>query len=100
MALVWGVDGSIGATRPWAPEPLDLDELVHRPAFHADAACKESSANFFPRVGEDSRPAKAVCHTCLVQDECRAWALAQGTTLSGIWGGTTGLERRMMRRGS
>jgi WhiB family redox-sensing transcriptional regulator len=74
-----------------------LDELLRRPAWQADGACHEHpDVNFFPAPGEDSRPAKAVCAGCLVRTECAAYATRE-RILCGIWGGTTGRDRRAAR---
>ncbi|MFC7590076.1 WhiB family transcriptional regulator [Nonomuraea antimicrobica] len=40
--------------------------------------------------------AKAVCATCQVMEECRAYALRAGES-EGIWGGLTPEERRRTR---
>jgi WhiB family redox-sensing transcriptional regulator len=79
----------------------DLLDLVRaRPAFHADAACREAppEVTWFPERGQSSGPAKAVCRRCLVLWECRTWALAQDG-LEGIWGGLSKAERSAGRRG-
>jgi len=77
-----------------------LDLLVWgKPAWHADAACREHpELSWFPAPGEDLAAAKAVCESCLVVAECRSWSLAQGPELQGIWGGLSGQERRRRRR--
>jgi len=72
-----------------------------RPAFHADAACKEAPprVSWFPAAGQDARAAKKICRGCLVSGECAAWALAQGPNLEGIWGGLTRRERAKLGGG-
>jgi WhiB family transcriptional regulator, redox-sensing transcriptional regulator len=81
-------------------EALDLDDLLRRPDWHAGASCKQQpEVNFFPELGEDAAPTKAVCATCPVVAECRSWAMDQGAGLPGIWGGTSRRERRRLRRG-
>lgn len=79
----------------------DLLELLHRPAWMADAACREHpEVEFFPTRGQSTRPAKAVCANCLVRQECAAYAVehnADGGS-DGIWGGLTAHERRPLRR--
>ena len=61
-----------------------------RPDWQKDAACREHpEVNFFPERGESTAPAKAVCSTCLVADECAAYALENGIK-DGIWGFQTG----------
>jgi WhiB family redox-sensing transcriptional regulator len=42
------------------------------------------------------REAKAVCRLCPVISECLEWALR--THQAGVWGGTSEVERRRMRR--
>lgn len=51
----------------------------------------------FPEQGENARAAKRVCAQCFVRDECREYAVAD-PSLEGVWGGTTLLERRAIRR--
>lgn len=70
-----------------------------RPAWHADALCREHpEVNFFPKTGEDLRPARAVCGSCAVRAECLAYALTD-SRLEGVWAGTSGRERRRLRLG-
>lgn len=66
-----------------------------------DAACtNRPDINFFPERGEDPRPAQNVCATCPVATECLQDALGRGALGDiGIWGGTTGEDRRRIRRG-
>lgn len=55
---------------------------------------------FYPGRGDTKTvaAAKAVCASCSVSTECLTYALAHGEP--GIWGGTTGAERRTMRQES
>jgi hypothetical protein len=78
-----------------------LELLTRRPAWHADAACREAPAgvSWFIERGQHPGPAKAICGRCLVVDECRAWALDQGGALQGLWGGLSPAERAIQRRG-
>lgn len=77
-----------------------FDLVTARPAWHADALCKEAPAEvtWFASRGEDQRAAKAVCGRCLVRTECLAWAVAQGPELDGVWGGLGERERRTLTR--
>lgn len=76
----------------------DLPDPFTRPAWHADAACREHpELSWFPGMGVPTAPAKAVCHTCPVQAECLADALEHNLT-TGVWGGTSDRERRRLRR--
>lgn len=76
-----------------------LDELLaQRPAWHADAACRQHpEVNYFPTLGENTAPAKQVCAGCPVRAECLAEALQDSHTV-GVWGGTSERERRRLRR--
>jgi WhiB family transcriptional regulator, redox-sensing transcriptional regulator len=44
----------------------------------------------------DTKQARAICRTCPVMKECRDHAVTHNER--GIWGGTTGSERRALRR--
>lgn len=52
---------------------------------------------FFPASDTDAGPAKAVCATCPVRDQCLEWSLATRQE-DGVWGGLTDNERRRLRR--
>ena len=52
---------------------------------------------FYPEKGGTSRPAKQVCATCPVRDECLDFAVATDERW-GIWGGLTERERRQLKR--
>lgn len=69
-------------------------------SWHADALCIEyPQVDFFPRRGESTAEARAICGRCLVRDECLAAALRQGDK-HGVWGGTSGVDRRRLRKGA
>ena len=94
--LVWMM------TTPETPEPPEcalLAELVNRPAWHAEAACRGvDPALFFPEKRGEHRPVQALayCAECPVTAPCLASALELASTV-GVWGNTTGLERRGLR---
>lgn len=48
---------------------------------------------FFPERGGDVRPAKAICATCPVIEECREWALTL-PEMFGVWGGLSERQRK------
>lgn len=80
-------------------DTLTLEELlgIARPAWHLRAACRgKGTALWFPERGIPAKPAKAICYICPVQAECAA---AGAGELHGIWGGTSGLDRRAARHG-
>jgi WhiB family transcriptional regulator, redox-sensing transcriptional regulator len=68
-----------------------------------EAACRGTDAELFFPVGtagpalRQIDEAKRICRTCLAQTACLAWAVDHGIAY-GVWGGTTGDERRAMRR--
>jgi WhiB family redox-sensing transcriptional regulator len=69
-----------------------------RPAWQRDAACHGAPiVLFFPERGEELAPAAlALCARCPVRFPCAAYALEAG--LAGVWGGTTGQDRKRARR--
>lgn len=75
---------------------VELADLAHQD-WQRDALCAEpayADVNFWPERGESVEPAREVCGRCLVQDECRRYALEQGIT-AGVWGATTGRARKV-----
>lgn len=61
-----------------------------------DARCVGAPLEmFFPDIGESSAKARRVCAKCPVKAECLQYGLGE---LTGIWGGTTDKERRVIRR--
>lgn len=81
-----------------APDLPSLADLLRRPAWQRDAACRGAgSAPWFPQRGHDARPALAVCATCPVRPECEQFARSTHKR-AGIWGGqTTGVRTRGRR---
>src|SRR5207302_1441508 len=72
--------------------------LFGSPAWMRDALCAEHpEVNWFPERGESTVEAKRLCGRCLVQRECREYALGEAHTLVGIWGGTSQRDRRRLR---
>ena len=64
-----------------------------------DARCRGmDAAIFFSGCGPDNLKAKAICHQCEVATECLEYALKQGPTTPGIWGGTNSKDRRRIVR--
>lgn len=64
-------------------------------------ACRGEDVNiFFPPTGSPgiySQAAKRICATCLYQDQCCEYAVTNFID-DGVWGGTTRLDRRRIRR--
>lgn len=53
-----------------------LEAIDHRPGEWADrAACKGQTEVMFPVRGSSAEPARALCRSCPVLDECAAWVL-------------------------
>jgi WhiB family transcriptional regulator, redox-sensing transcriptional regulator len=66
--------------------------------WQADAECKSTSPHlFFPERGESTKEAKAICGRCPVKAQCLEFAI-ENFERFGIWGGTSELERRAIRR--
>lgn len=67
------------------------------PRFDGTQMCTQTDPEvWFPPTGGDSRPAKELCRDCEWQRPCLAYALTH--TELGIWGGTSGRERRALQR--
>lgn len=87
------------AQRPDPPPGIDPD--VFLAPWRRRAACRHVPDDqrwiFWPGRGDTAaaEAAKAVCATCPVRADCLAFALDNDE--AGIWGGTTGRERRTMR---
>ncbi|MFZ0666692.1 MAG: WhiB family transcriptional regulator [Acidimicrobiales bacterium] len=79
------------------PDPEQvLAELLRRPAWMDDAACRGMPVDvFFPGRGEPTARAKATCASCPVRSECLELALVSGDV--GVWGNTNARERRALR---
>jgi WhiB family redox-sensing transcriptional regulator len=61
-------------------------------------ACRSASTDtFYPASDTDADPAKAICATCRVAEQCLEYALARREP-EGIWGGRTFAERRSIIR--
>lgn len=72
----------------------------------AVAACRDVDPELFFPLGKSGpallqvEAAKAVCHRCLIREECGQYAVASGQEF-GIWGGLDEDERRhALRRGN
>jgi WhiB family transcriptional regulator, redox-sensing transcriptional regulator len=73
-------------------------DLPSPPAWFDDALCAQVDLEmFFPEKGESQAAAKQVCALCPVTAKCLAYAL-ENRVCEGIWGGTSGRERRKMLR--
>lgn len=78
---VLGDDNTIG--RLW--------ELLERPAWMHDAACRGQVETMYP---DGHNPAAvALCDRCPVRNECRSWALDHEER-HGTWGGLSEKKRR------
>lgn len=79
------------------------DETVEPDAWRDHALCRDSSPELFFPVGntgvalDSIAHAKAVCGQCSVTGECLEFALDTHQD-SGVWGGLSEEERRVIRR--
>jgi len=61
------------------------------------AACRGNGPDtFFPSGRADAAVARLICDSCPVKAECLDYATRNGD-LTGIWGGTSEKQRRLMR---
>jgi WhiB family redox-sensing transcriptional regulator len=78
--------------------PAAVDITTHD--WMTSAACHGLDPElFFSAAARDGRAARAACVRCPVRRPCLAYALAD-PALTGIWAGTTPLERAELRRSS
>lgn len=64
-----------------------------------DAICGQTDPEiFFPEKGVSGAAAKLICRRCPVVNQCLDYAVNAPMLLEGVWGGTTALQRREMRR--
>ena len=76
---------------------------IERDDWRDNAACRDTDPDLFFPVGttgpaiEQIANAKAVCQACDAQSACLEYALVTNQD-SGIWGGTSEEERRILRR--
>ena len=75
-----------------------LEALLRRPQWHQRAACRGMGHTAFMGRRREQYAGRELCCRCPVRRECLEFALAD-TELVGLWGGTTELDRRRMRRG-
>lgn len=69
-----------------------------RPAWHRRAACRGAGPDlFFIERGGSTAPAKALCASCPVADEC---AEAGQDEPAGIWAGASPMARQRLVRSS
>jgi WhiB family transcriptional regulator, redox-sensing transcriptional regulator len=60
------------------------------------AACAEVDPDlFYPEPGEPAAPAKRICASCAVREECLEYAI-RNREMWGIWGGMTEMPRRRL----
>jgi WhiB family redox-sensing transcriptional regulator len=71
---------------------------VTREPWMVDAACRGLDPElFYPRLGEPTDRARAICNRCPVKQACLALAM-RANERDGIWGGLSGRQRRALRR--
>jgi hypothetical protein len=77
----------------------DIADLIERPRWHSQAACRGIGPDVFFGAGRPStRRAFVLCAQCPVRQPCRD-AAEDHSVDYGIWGGTTASERlKLVRR--
>lgn len=77
-------------------------ETFSAPSFDGSQPCVSSDPEaWFPTthgMTSENNKAKEICGSCPFVVECAEYAIAQGSMLEGIWGGTTPKERASIRR--
>ena len=86
---------------PESSEPPSLLELLERPAWMRQSACREMDVSMFvTERGQCTEPGNVICAGCSVRAECAAYAIAVGQDLHGVWRGMAARERRGIRQWS
>lgn len=81
---------------------IDIDVTEDR-EWRRGAACRDTDPDLFFPVGttgaalDQIRSAKKICKMCVARSECLEYALVNNQE-SGIWGGTSEEERRVLRK--
>lgn len=79
-----------------AHQPIQID--VTHLAWQAQANCRDTDTDlFFPHSGPPEGIARRLCQHCRVTEQCLEYALGR-TDITGIWGGTSEMERQRLRR--
>jgi WhiB family transcriptional regulator, redox-sensing transcriptional regulator len=75
-----------------------LEDLIGRPEWQRRAACRGRGTQRFviDRGGGGYAKTKELCAGCAVRQDCLDTAMADDSIV-GVWGGTDGAERRVMR---
>jgi WhiB family redox-sensing transcriptional regulator len=82
---------------------LTADAFSSSVDWRKDARCRDTDPGLFFPVGttglavEQIANAKAVCDTCVCKAACLEFALSTNQD-TGVWGGTSEEERRVIRR--
>ena len=74
-----------------------LNAVLRRPEWHRRAACRGVGHSGFIVSRGEPYSRRELCDQCLVRNDCLRFALAD-PELVGVWGGTTEIDRRRMRR--
>lgn len=70
--------------------------IHHTPDWRDEANCATTDPDLFVlERAESSAPAKKICANCDVREQCLQYALTH--KVSGVYGGLTNFERRMIR---
>jgi WhiB family redox-sensing transcriptional regulator len=76
-----------------------MTETSQAPKWRQRAACRGQNTDQFYRSKEALRPPpeiQRICDGCPVRGDCLLWAIERRE--QGIWGGTTEVQRRVLRR--
>ena len=79
------------------------DQFTTVTDWRLNAACRDTDPELFFPIGttgpavEQIESAKEVCVGCMARDDCLDFAIVTNQD-SGVWGGTTEEERRIIRR--
>lgn len=80
-------------------DQVSFEELLGKaPQWHTLANCRGVDPElFYPKRGQPTEPAVAVCRACVVREACLEYALRRREEY-GIWGGAPARLRRKLRK--
>jgi WhiB family transcriptional regulator, redox-sensing transcriptional regulator len=77
--------------------PTTVTSAPFSAGWRGRAGCRGTDLEvFFPGRGEPAEPARRICASCPVRQQCLDYAISHGI-VHGIWGGLTQRDRRALR---
>jgi WhiB family redox-sensing transcriptional regulator len=86
----------LGSEYHVSPRAAGLFDVADSERWMADGVCAQIGGDLWhPEKGKAAKPAKMICHTCPVEQQCLEFALLHDER--GVWGGMSERERRKIK---